>query len=370
MTDLAQLSLNTTTRLAVTVAIVISILAVRFIVRRYRERRGGDLGAVQRLVLSTAIAGTTALGVLGMLGVWELSGALYDAYGNLDLAGQVPEIVLAIVILGGAYALTDFVGQVIREIVSAGDSVSDHQQEVIYRLTQLTIYAVAFLVVVGLFTENLGSLLVGAGFLGIVVGMAARQTLGAVLAGIVLMFSRPFEIGDWVEVGEYEGVVTDITIVNTRIRTFDGEHVTIPNDVIGGNPVLDRTKEDRLRIEVEVGVDYEDDPERAAEVAVEAVEGVDNVLQMPSPQVVGKRFADSAVVLGVRYWIDNPSSRKRWRTRTGVIAAVHEAFAEEGITIPFPQRTHSAREGGVGVRLDDADDRGRGEEASDGGGDR
>ncbi|WP_245626046.1 mechanosensitive ion channel family protein [Haloparvum sedimenti] len=370
MAELGQITFDTTTRVAISGLIVASVLAVRFFVRRYRERRDADLGTVRRLTLSTLIAGATALGVIGLLGVWGLTDSLNQAYGDLNLAGQFPQVVLSVVILGGAYALTDFLGQIIREIVSAGDSISDHQQEMLYRLTQLSIYSLAFLVVVGLFTENLGSLLVGAGFLGIVVGMAARQTLGAVLAGIVLMFSRPFEIGDWVVVGDHEGVVTNITIVNTRIRTFDGEHVTIPNDVVGGNPVLDRTKEDRLRIEVEVGIDYEDDPERAAEIAVEAARGVDNVLEMPSPQVVGKRFADSAVVLGVRYWIDNPSSRKRWRTRTGVIAAVHEAFAEEGITIPFPQRTHSAREGGVGVRLDAADDRGRGEEASDGGGDR
>jgi len=90
--------------------------------------------------------------------------------------------------------------------ISAESTVlTDHQEEVIRRLAQISVYTFALLVVVGLFTDNVGGLLVGAGFLGIVVGMAARQTLGAILAGFVLMFSRPFEVGDWVEIGDHEG---------------------------------------------------------------------------------------------------------------------------------------------------------------------
>lgn len=357
---LNQVSLDPTTQIALTAAILVSIFAVRFIVRSYRESRSDSLGTMRRLGLSTVIAGTTALGVLAILGVWELSGNLVDAYERLDLAEQAPNIVLTVVILGGAYALTDFIGQVIRELVSAGETVTDHQKEVMYRLTQLSIYAVAILVVIGLFTENLGSLLVGAGFLGIVVGMAARKTLGAVIAGIVLMFSRPFEVGDWVEMGDHEGIVTDITIVNTRIQTFDGEYVTIPNDEVGGNPVIDRSRKGRLRIEVEVGVDYQDDPDRASGIALDAVARIDEVLETPSPQVVAKGFAESAIVLGVRFWIDNPTSEKRWRTQTAIIHGIRDAFAEEGITIPFPQRTHSARgETGLDVQVGRAGDNGQ-----------
>jgi len=343
--DLLGAITGTPERAAVSLAIVLVVIGVRYGVRRFRRGLRDDVGTIPRLVLSTSIAATTGLGIVGLIFLWGLGTQLVQAESQLALTEEAPKVILGLVILGGAYGMTDFVGEVIRNLAGSRERVSRHQQEILYRLTQLGIYSVSFLVVIGLFTQNLGGLLVGAGFLGIVIGMAARQTLGSALAGVVLMFSRPFTVGDWVEIGEYEGTVTRITIVNTRIRTFEGEEVTIPNDRVGGDAVVDRTKNGQLRIEVEVGVDYEDDPERAAAVALEAVSDVDGVVSGPAPDVVGKRFGDSAVVLGVRFWIDNPSSRKRWRTRTAVINRVHEAFTSEGITIPFPQQTLSAREG-------------------------
>jgi len=254
--------------------------------------------------------------------------------------------VLAVVVLASAYAVTDFFSGIIRELSAESTALSDHQEEVVRRLTQLSVYTFALLVVIGLFTDNVGSLLVGAGFLGIVVGMAARQTLGAVLAGFVLMFSRPFEVGDWVEIGDREGTVTEISIMSTRLRSFDGEVVTLPNDTVRSGSIVDKSRRNRLRIEIEVGVDYDADIDRAADLLAETVADVDDVAAMPEPAVVTKRFADSAVVLGVRYWIRNPSMRKRWRTQTAAMNAIKRELAAEDIAIPFPQQTLSARESG------------------------
>ncbi|MFC6613458.1 mechanosensitive ion channel family protein [Halopenitus salinus] len=357
-----QVAFGTLERLGASAAIILAVFLIRYLVHRYRASRGAEFGTTKRLVLSTAMAATTAVGVLGLVGLWGLGDQLLAAYGRLELGAQVPNIILAVIVLGGAYAITDFLGQVIGEVISTGKTISSHQKQVVYRLTQLGIYSLAALVVIGLFTDNLGSLLVGAGFLGIVVGMAARQTLGSVLAGIVLMVSRPFEIGDWIQFGDYEGTVTEITVFHTRIQTFDGEHVTIPNDRIGNEVIVDRSRKGRLRIEVEVGIDYADDPDHAADVAQEATAAIDDVRTAPRPKVVAKRFGDSSVVLGVRFWIDQPSARKRWRTQTKVISAVHEAFSEEGITIPFPQRTHGSRPNELSVTVGSPDD-----SAADGG---
>jgi len=209
---------------------------------------------------------------------------------------------------------------------------------VTHRLSQVIIWSVSIVVVLGIWIEDLGSLLVGAGFLGIVLGMAARQTLGTVLSGFVLMFARPFEIGDWVEVEDDEGIVTDISIVNTQLRSFDGEYIMIPNDVIASSTVTNRSKRGRLRLEVEVGVDYGTDVERAADLAEQAIDEVDEAIAAPSPQIVGKSFGDSAVVLGVRFWIDKPSARRHWKARTAAINAIKRAFEAEDIKIPYPQR--------------------------------
>lgn len=341
-------------RLLLTIGVLILLVGVRMLARRARQR--DEIDSRGRLLLSTSVATTTAISVIAILGIWGLGWYLLASLETLDLADHVTSIVLAVVVLGSAYVLSDFLGQVIRELVRDQAAIDKHQEEVMRRTMQVSVYVLALLLVVGLFTDNVGSLLVGAGFLGIVVGMAARQTLGAVLAGFVLMFSRPFEVGDWVKIGEFEGTVSDITIINTRLRSFDGEYVTIPNDEVRSSAVVDRSWRDRLRVEVEVGIDYDSDPDEAARVALEAIEGIEEVLTVPEPAVVAKRFGDSAVILGIRFWIGNPSSRKRWRTQTTVMNGVKAAFESEGIEIPFPQRVHSDRDGdgGFEVSLDEA----------------
>ncbi|WP_280586584.1 mechanosensitive ion channel family protein [Halorubrum sp. Boch-26] len=341
-------------QIAVSALIVAVVLAARCLTRRLKQRED-ELSSTRRLLLSTSVAAVTAAGAIALIGVWDRSGALIEAVRSAAIADQLSNVVLAVVLLAIAYAVTDFLGGAIREIFAESASISDHQQEVILRLTQLSVYTAALLVVVGLFTDNVGGLLVGAGFLGIVVGMAARQTLGAILAGFVLMFSRPFEVGDWVEVGDHEGTVTEISIMSTRLRSFDGEVITLPNDDVRAGSIVDRSRRNRLRIEVEVGVDYEADIDRAAAVIEETVTDIEDVAAMPEPDAVTKRFDDSAVVLGLRYWIRNPSMRKRWRTQTAAMNAVKTALEDEGIVIPFPQQTLSARDAdAAGPQLDAA----------------
>ncbi|GAB6861478.1 mechanosensitive ion channel family protein [Haloplanus litoreus] len=347
---LAAADATTAGRVVATAAVVVAVLGARYGVDRVR-RSDRNIGQRGELVLSAVASLVTGGGILLVVGLWDLIGPLARSYRNLGLQDLAGRILLAVVILATTYTLTDFVGRIIGEFTGKRSSISEHQREIVYRLTQVTLYTLAVLVVVGLFTRNLGSLLVGAGFLGIVVGMAARQTLGAALAGFVLMFSRPFEIGDWIQVGNREGIVTEITIVSTRIQTFDGEYVMLPNDEVSGQAITNRTRKGRLRIEVEVGIDYDHDPSHAAEIARETVTELDQILNVPTPQVVGKRFGDSAIVLGVRVWIDNPSARRMWRTRTAVIESLTDAFAEEGIKIPFPQRELMGRTEAGGLAI-------------------
>jgi small-conductance mechanosensitive channel len=164
-----------------------------------------------------------------------------------------------------------------------------------------------------------------------------------VFAGFVLLFSRPFEIGDWVEMSDREGVVRDVSLFNTTLRTFDDEHVVVPNDEVTANEIVNRSRMGRLRVSLEVGVDYGTDVERAVSLAEGAMEGLDELMGTPAPRVVVSRFGDSAVVLNCRFWIENPSAARYWQARSAVVEAVKSRFDEAGVTIPYPQRTLSAR---------------------------
>ncbi len=336
-------------RLLLTAVVLGGLVGLKQLVNRWRNDR--EVSSKLALSLSAVLVVLLASGLLVLVAVWELDEPLLTAYDGAELGTQIANILLSIMILGGGYALSDFLGHVIKDLAHEQQAISEHEREILHRVMQVTIYTFALLVVVGLFTDNIGSLLVGAGFLGIIVGMAARQTLGAVLAGFVIMFSKPFEVGDWVDIGDDEGTVTEITIVNTRIQSFDGEYVVVPNDLVSSEPVINRTRRGRLRLEIEVGVDYHTDPDEASEIAVEAVESVERLLAVPNPQAVTKEFGDSAVILGIRGWIDNPSSRKRWQARTEMIAAIKQAFADNDIKIPFPQQELSGRAETGGLRV-------------------
>ncbi|MFB6104443.1 MAG: mechanosensitive ion channel family protein [Halobacteriaceae archaeon] len=333
-----------------TIAVALGVVGIGVLINR-AGRYAGDrfeptvVETVQTLVMSMVL---TAGGV-GTLIVWRADDNVAQALAAQNLGiGQL--LATAAVILG-AYVLTRLTKRFIQGFATDASAFSGHQREIIHHTVQVTVFLFAFLVVLSLWQIDLGNLLLGAGVLGVVLGLAARQTLGAVLAGFVVLFSRPFEVGDWVVVEDTEGVVREITIVNTRIRTVDGETVMVPNDIITGTTVRNRSRQGRLRIEVQVGVDYETDLDAALGIAADAMTGLDTVLDAPEPHAVLDEFGDSAVVLSLRFWIDNPSARRYWRARTAVVRAVKQAFEAGDIAIPFPQRELTARGGGEATAL-------------------
>ena len=337
---------TTNARLAVTIVAVAVSVAVALSSQSLRRWLNDRIRPVYADVVTTVVlVGTFVLALAVILGVWGQTGEARQLYAEYDLGGDfVARVIVSFVVLVGTSILARFVRRLLREVLESSVSVTEHQHEVTHRVTQVVLWAVALVFVLSVWTDDLGGLLVGAGFLGIVLGMAARQTLGAVIAGFVLMFSRPFEIGDWVEIDDREGIVTDISIVNTRIRTFDGEFIVVPNDVVGSTMVANRSKNGRLRVDLEVGVDYGADVDRASQLAREAVEDLEAPAANPEPSVVTKRFGDSAVVLGVRFWIEDPTASRVTQAKTDTISAIKETFEAEGITIPYPQRELSRRD--------------------------
>jgi small-conductance mechanosensitive channel len=284
------------------------------------------------------VAGVALLVTWGMV---DLAVTVVTAlWGSLPFAGQ---FLLTLGIFVVAYIVADILNSAIREFSAETDRVTDHQAEVMLRVGNLAILLVVISGLLTLWGLDLSGLLVGAGVLGIVLGLAARQTLGSIIAGFVLMLTRPFTVGDWVEVGDHEGAVTHITIMHTEIREFNGELVIIPNDVVSEQPIRNRSHQDILRLDTEVGVDYDSDPEHAEQVALEAIESVETVLDAPPPETTTKSFGDSAVVLELLYWIENPSPPESRRATESVIYAVKDRFEEEDIEIPFPQRRLSDR---------------------------
>jgi small-conductance mechanosensitive channel len=359
---------TTSGRLALSALVLVATLAVAALIAprlvRWVQRRlskheitspaGDVLGDAASYIPTTMT--TLAVRVLQLLVLLGAAFTLLLVWGLFDLAvlgaqlivGSIPylgRLIGMIAILLGGIVAFDQLGMWIDRFGEGTEQMTDHQKEILLRVGQLTVVVTVVASILAIWGINPSGLLVGAGFLGIVVGFAARQTLGSLIAGFVLMFSRPFTIGDWVEIGDTEGIVTDITIFNTRLENFDGEVLVLPNDRVSDSAVTNRSAKGLLRIRTEVGIDYDDDPEEAVSVAESVMASLEEVTDTPTPQAVPTTFGDSAILIELRYWIDHPSPPRRWAAVSAVITAIREAYADAGITIPFPQQELSSRPG-------------------------
>ncbi|MBX0287410.1 mechanosensitive ion channel family protein [Halomicroarcula sp. F28] len=298
-------------------------------------------GLLLRMAQFTVVS-VVVVSFLVVWGITDVAAALRPFLADRDPT-LVPTI-QTIVLIMLAFVASDQLQRWIDRFSTALSDFTEHQEEILLRVGQVTIFVVVGATIFAVWSINIGGLLVGAGFLGIVVGFAARQTLGSLIAGFVLMFSRPFTIGDWVAIGDEEGIVTDITIFNTRLENFDGEFVVLPNDRVSDSAITNRSRKGLLRLTLDIGVDYDTDVDAARELARETMVGVSDVVDSPPPQVVPKSFGDSAVVLELRFWIDHPTPPRKWRAVSAVVRAVKSSFDEEDIDIPFPQRTLTVRD--------------------------
>jgi small conductance mechanosensitive channel len=185
--------------------------------------------------------------------------------------------------------------------------------------------------------QNLGvellPLVAGLGIAGAGIALALQGVLGNLVAGMTILLTRPFRVGDYISIVNEEGVVQDITLFNTTLQHADLSRVVIPNRKIVGE-ILHNFGQLR-QLGIEVGVAYDTDLAAAGE-AIRAVLGANpRVLSEPAPRVGVARLADSAIVMIVAPWVRVPDFGP---ANIEVSQAIVEAFRSRGITIPFPQR--------------------------------
>ena len=188
------------------------------------------------------------------------------------------------------------------------------------------------------------------GALSLAVGFAAQDLLANFAAGVFILKDDPFGIGDWIEwpsgSGDKSGVVQDIGLRVTKLKTFDNELITVPNSELADNAVTNPVADDELRIPFTFGIGYEDDIEAAKEIIVQEAATVDGLKGDPEPDVILTELADSYVGLTARAYIADPSRGKYVHTLSSWVQAVKERFDAEGIDMPYP---YTELTGGIDV---------------------
>ena len=190
---------------------------------------------------------------------------------------------------------------------------------------------------------NVMPFIAGAGVAGVAIGFAAKDTLTNLIAGILLIIDRPFEVGDRIEVWSAPagtatwGDVIDIGLRATKIRTTDNIVIIIPNNEIMLRDIINYTTiTEKIRVRINIGIAYDADMQKAKDIILKVAGAAEWVAKHPVPVVVVKNFGDSSVDLQLRVWIDD--ARKRMHTISYITDRVKTAFDEQGIEIPYPKR--------------------------------
>lgn len=215
--------------------------------------------------------------------------------------------------------------------------------DLLEKFSGAVIYVVAVIIALDILGINVMPFVAGAGVLGVAVGFAAKDTLSNLIAGILLIIDRPFEIGDRIEVWSAPagsatwGDVIDIGLRATKIQTTDNIIIVIPNNEIMTRDIVNYTLiSSRIRLRINVGISYDSDVDKAKAAIVQVAEQTPWVARHPAPKVVVRNFGESSIDLQLRVWIDN--ARDRMNTISHITDQVKTIFDQEGIEIPYPKR--------------------------------
>ena len=185
---------------------------------------------------------------------------------------------------------------------------------------------------------RLGDIIATLGLSSVAVGFAFQDIFKNFLSGILILIQRPFRIDDQIVIGDYEGTVEQIDIRTTKLRTYGGERVLMPNSEVYTSAIIVKTAYSKRRTDLAVGVDYNTSLPEAKQILQRTIETVEGVLNKPDPEIDLVGFGDSSIDFVVRYWTKPRQAQVR-AAQTGAIIAIKKALDAADIGIPYPIRT-------------------------------
>ncbi|HWR24732.1 MAG TPA: mechanosensitive ion channel family protein [Methanosarcina sp.] len=218
---------------------------------------------------------------------------------------------------------------------SLKDKVSKDVGETFLKFLYYGTLIIVFISSLPLIGLNPSGLLLAGGITGIILGFASQNIVGNLVSGVFLMIERPIKIGDQVDISGLSGYVTDIRIISTHIRTYDGLLVRIPNQQVFTTNITNIVGHPVRRFEYKIGIRYSDDANAAIWLIKNLIDKEPFALLNPAPSVFVNDLGDSSVNIVVRMWA--PVS-EWFGLKTRLLWAIKQALEENNIEIPFPQR--------------------------------
>jgi small-conductance mechanosensitive channel len=270
-----------------------------------------------------------------------ISKAWADAWTQLQemvsgFFAALPRVGLAAIVFALFYVAARWAKRLAKRFARAAD-MSPGAEMVLGRLARWLVLGIGVLLALTVAVDSFtpGQFIQFLGIGSVAIGFAFHDILQNFLAGILLLLTEPFKIGDQIIVNQFEGTVENIETRATTIKTYDGRRVVIPNSHLFTESVTVNTAFPIRRSEYQVGIGASDDISEAMQLMLEAMRRVQGVLEEPAPDVLVAELGDFSVNIRARWWTDSVRS-SLLKVQSSVIAEIKESLLAHGIDLPFP----------------------------------
>jgi MscS family membrane protein len=268
------------------------------------------------------------------------TGLQYFEFETILYNNLVDTLLIIIISALAVKIISSFSKHWLKEWAAKTKSTADDRLiPLVAKILKTVVLILAFIFIFDAWDINIGPLLTTAGIAGLAIGFAVRDSLANILGGVQLVLDKTFKVGDKVEMDSGElGVILDIGLRSTKLKTYDNEVIYIPNGSLANTKVKNLTVPDlSIRVNVNFGVVYGSDPEKVKEVVLEALKKIETVLEDPAPAVQFLQMSDFSLDFVARAWVQN--YLEAYSTKLNMTDAVYNALNAANIGIPFPTRT-------------------------------
>ncbi len=263
---------------------------------------------------------------------------------------SIIKLLFLIGLLIGSIVISGYLANLLRSNVLQATRMSRGSQEIFFIITKYGLVCLASVVLLQAYGLDLSSLTLIGSALGVGIGFGFQDIARNFASGIVLLFERSIQVGDFIQVGEHLGVVEEVRTRSIVLKTLDRISIIVPNSRFLSEEVINwNHRKSVTRLHLPIGVAYESDVTKVKSALLQAAEEHLEVLRNPSPQVFFTEFADSSLNFELLVWTSDPS--RQAPLKSDLYFRIKELFEEQQIDIPFPQRDINLKTGDLSIRL-------------------